>query len=257
MTGRVLSVDAAARRCELSLKASDVSGTPLLTLAQLTPGETVRGVVKRVEPYGAFISLDGSALVGMCHISEVADGRVKDLAAKLKLGQRVRARILTADVETGRLSLGLKPSYFADAPEAGDGDAMEEDALADDGTEDAADGDAQMADESEEEEEAPAPPVRKAAAAKAAAAAAKAAAAATPKSAAKPAAKPAGPPDKAAVAQLMRDSRALFAADADGEDDELAFTWTVRPSKHPRSRRAHAFYCTDARAVCARRMCAA
>jgi hypothetical protein len=139
----------------------------------------------------------------------------------------VRARILTADVETGRLSLGLKPSYFADAPEAGDADAMEEDALADDGAEDAADGDAQMADDSEEEE-APAPPVRKAAAAKAAAAAAKAAAAAAPKSAAKPAAKATGPPDKAAVAQLMRDSRALFAADADGEDDELAFTWTVR-----------------------------
>ena len=40
-----------------------------------------------METYGAFISLAGSGLTGLCHISEVADERVADLPSMLQPGQ--------------------------------------------------------------------------------------------------------------------------------------------------------------------------
>jgi rRNA biogenesis protein RRP5 len=229
--GRVLAVDAASGRVELSLKASEASGAPLLALADLTAGQTVRGTVKRCEAYGAFIAVDGSALVGMCHISEAADARVKDLAKLLRPGQRVRARVLTADTDTGRLSLGLKPSYFdgqADDEEATGAPAQGVDALAaypdddsddsdsdEDGAgassddemeeadEDAADvmdADEEDDDDESESEEAPSvvPPPKKGRA---------------------------KAPSGDEVAQRMRDAPAAWAAPG-GDDDELAFQWT-------------------------------
>jgi len=138
--GRVLSADPKSGRLELSLKASDVSAQQLLKLQDLSVGQLVRGVVKRVEPYGVFVSLDGSALVGMCHISMFSDERVKSLPQRVAPGKRVRAKVIAADVDAGRLSLGMKTSLFegeeeeeeeeelqqADPLTAGDDAAMED-----------------------------------------------------------------------------------------------------------------------------------
>jgi len=235
--GRVLAVDATSGRVELSLKASEASGAPLLALGDLAPGQTVRGTVKRCEAYGAFIAVDGSALVGMCHISEAADARVKDLAKLLRPGQRVRARVLAADTDTGRLSLGLKPSYFGGEPddeEATGGAAAGVDALAayaddeadggaDDDEVDAEPGsDNEMEDaeddedagalgaddlaveEEEDSESEPPPPPKKGRAAK--------------------------PPSRAEIAQRMRDAPGAWAPPP-AEEDELAFQWAdARPA---------------------------
>ena len=72
-------------RVELSFRTSALKA--MIGLEDLKEGQTVTGRVKRVETYGAFISLAGSGLTGLCHISEVADERVADLPGMLQPGQ--------------------------------------------------------------------------------------------------------------------------------------------------------------------------
>ncbi|KAL2262687.1 hypothetical protein VTK26DRAFT_440 [Humicola hyalothermophila] len=122
--GRVISVTDG--RIGMSLKPSEVEKeyVPLTTISDLQEGQTVTGKVRKVEEFGAFIDIDGSAnLSGLCHRSEMADRSVKDARALYKEGDRVKARVLKVDVEKKRINLGLKPSYFTDA----DADEMDVD----------------------------------------------------------------------------------------------------------------------------------
>lgn len=75
-------------------------------------GQIVDGKVRRIEKYGVFISLDDSSVSGLAHMSELCDGYVQNVDNLFKVGQAVRARIIKVDKEAGKLSLGLKPSYF-------------------------------------------------------------------------------------------------------------------------------------------------
>ncbi|KAK9804637.1 hypothetical protein WJX73_002075 [Symbiochloris irregularis] len=109
--GWVLSC--AANRVEVSLKPLR-RGWPDLD-PDMAPGHTVRGVVKRVEPFGVFIELSGMGVTGMAHVSELADDFVKTPADAFQPGQSVRAKVLVLDRDKQRLSLGLKASYFQDA----------------------------------------------------------------------------------------------------------------------------------------------
>ncbi len=75
-------------------------------------GQIVQGTVKRIEKFGVFISIADSTLTGMAHVSELCDGFVQDIEKLFKVGQEVQARVINVDKENGKLSLGLKPSYF-------------------------------------------------------------------------------------------------------------------------------------------------
>ncbi len=75
-------------------------------------GQIIQGIVKRIEKFGVFISIADSALTGMAHVSELCDGFVQDIDKLFKIGQEVQARVIKVDKENGKLSLGLKPSYF-------------------------------------------------------------------------------------------------------------------------------------------------
>ena len=59
----------------------------MIGLEDLQEGQTVSGRVKRVEGYGVFITLAGSGLTGLCHISEVADEKVTNLPSLFQPGQ--------------------------------------------------------------------------------------------------------------------------------------------------------------------------
>ena len=79
--------------------------------------------MRRVQTYGVFVTLDGSGRSGLCHISMFADARIKDsLEQHVRAGERVRVKVLQVEEETGKISLGMKPSLFAD-DEMPDGDA--------------------------------------------------------------------------------------------------------------------------------------
>ncbi|KAK9823324.1 hypothetical protein WJX72_001906 [[Myrmecia] bisecta] len=110
VVGRVLSVS--ADRVELTLK-SGKSGN-WTVIEDLAVGAVVRGKVKRVEKFGVFVELAGSAVTGLAHISEVADEFIKNINDLFAPGQAVKAKVLDVDTSAQRLSLGLKPSYFAD-----------------------------------------------------------------------------------------------------------------------------------------------
>lgn len=123
--GRVIAIDSALGQVNLSLKASLVENdyVPPPTLADFKEGEVVKGKVRKVEDFGAFIVIDGSANVsGLCHRSQMAEKNVKDCRKLYSAGDVVKARILKIDLEKKKISFGLKASYFEDGDEDSDAD---------------------------------------------------------------------------------------------------------------------------------------
>ena len=118
VAAKVTSVDEDAEKLELNLRPSAVLGGDADTLAKqelaaLEIGSKIRGTVTRVEPFGVFIRLDGlKSVTGMCHRSEAADRFVEDLTKFFSAGDLVKAVVLKVELDTKRLSLGLKASYF-------------------------------------------------------------------------------------------------------------------------------------------------
>ena len=76
------------------------------TLKQIEDGMVVKGIVKNITDYGAFIDLGG--VDGLLHITDMSWGRVKHPTAILNVGDEVEVKILKFDRETERVSLGLK-----------------------------------------------------------------------------------------------------------------------------------------------------
>src|ERR671922_959077 len=75
-------------------------------LASLQEGATVKGVVKNITDYGAFVDLGG--IDGLLHITDLAWRRVKHPSEVLAVGDEVEAKVLKFDQEKNRVSLGLK-----------------------------------------------------------------------------------------------------------------------------------------------------
>ena len=72
----------------------------------LQEGSVVRGTVKNLTDYGAFVDLGG--IDGLLHITDMAWTRVKHPSEVVKVGDEVEVRILKFDRERSRVSLGLK-----------------------------------------------------------------------------------------------------------------------------------------------------
>ncbi|MDR1162233.1 MAG: 30S ribosomal protein S1 [Candidatus Accumulibacter sp.] len=75
-------------------------------LANLKEGGLVKGVVKNITDYGAFVDLGG--IDGLLHITDLAWRRVRHPSEVLAVGDEVQAKILKFDQEKNRVSLGLK-----------------------------------------------------------------------------------------------------------------------------------------------------
>ena len=75
-------------------------------LDKLTEGVTVKGVVKNLTDYGAFLDLGG--IDGLLHITDMAWKRVKDPAEIVNIGDEIEVKVLKFDRERNRVSLGLK-----------------------------------------------------------------------------------------------------------------------------------------------------
>jgi small subunit ribosomal protein S1 len=76
------------------------------TLEDLEEGKILRGVVKNLTEYGAFIDLGG--IDGLLHITDMAWGRISHPSEKFQLGDEVDVIILKFDRERERVSLGFK-----------------------------------------------------------------------------------------------------------------------------------------------------
>jgi small subunit ribosomal protein S1 len=75
-------------------------------LKTLQEGAIVKGIVKNITDYGAFVDLGG--IDGLLHITDLAWRRVKHPSEVLAVGDEVTAKVLKFDQEKNRVSLGLK-----------------------------------------------------------------------------------------------------------------------------------------------------
>lgn len=75
-------------------------------LNSLAEGAVMKGRVKNITDFGAFIDLDG--LDGLLHITDMSWGRVKHPSEVLKVGEEIDVKVLGVDKDRERVSLGLK-----------------------------------------------------------------------------------------------------------------------------------------------------
>ncbi|MDR2366335.1 MAG: 30S ribosomal protein S1, partial [Zoogloeaceae bacterium] len=75
-------------------------------LENLKEGASVRGIVKNITEYGAFVDLGG--IDGLLHITDLAWRRVRHPSEVLSVGDELEAKVLKFDADKNRVSLGLK-----------------------------------------------------------------------------------------------------------------------------------------------------
>ena len=92
-----------SRRAVLEESQGEVREKLLSTLSE---GAVVKGIVKNITDYGAFVDLGG--IDGLLHITDLAWRRVKHPSEVLAVGDEVTAKVLKFDQEKNRVSLGLK-----------------------------------------------------------------------------------------------------------------------------------------------------
>ncbi len=92
-----------SRRAVLEESQGEVREKLLSTLSE---GAIVKGIVKNITDYGAFVDLGG--IDGLLHITDLAWRRVKHPSEVLAVGDEVTAKVLKFDQEKNRVSLGMK-----------------------------------------------------------------------------------------------------------------------------------------------------
>ena len=94
-------------------------------LTSLKVGDVVDGTVTGVVDFGAFVNVDG--IEGLVHISEISWERVAQVSDKLKVGDKIQAKIISIDKD--RLSLSIKQTtpdpWLKEAAEFKVGDEVE------------------------------------------------------------------------------------------------------------------------------------
>ena len=109
MKVKILEVDKQRKRVVASRKAvliAEAEEAKKQKWAELVVGEKVKGTVRRLTDFGAFVDIGG--VDGLVHVTDAAWGRVKHVSEVLKVGQEIEVLILNVDQEKQRISLGYK-----------------------------------------------------------------------------------------------------------------------------------------------------
>mmetsp|Transcript_3702 Transcript_3702/g.12209 ORF Transcript_3702/g.12209 Transcript_3702/m.12209 type:complete len:489 (-) Transcript_3702:146-1612(-) len=83
----------------------------LTPFTDLDANEFRRGIVQRIAGFGAFIRVtldDGSEAEGLCHITQIREAFVDKIEDAFGVGQEVRVRVQSVDLETNRMILSMK-----------------------------------------------------------------------------------------------------------------------------------------------------
>ena len=110
ITLKVIEVDKARKRIVASHKAvmvAEAEAARKQRWSELEVGSKVKGVVRRLTDFGAFVDI-GGGIDGLVHVTDVAWGRVKHPKDVLSIGQEIEVLIRDVDVEKQRVSLGYK-----------------------------------------------------------------------------------------------------------------------------------------------------
>ena len=106
---KIIEVDKQRKRVVASRKAvllAEAEEAKRQKWEQLEVGSKVKGVVRRLTDFGAFVDIGG--IDGLVHVTDAAWGRVKNVNEVLKVGQEIEVLILNVDAEKQRVSLGYK-----------------------------------------------------------------------------------------------------------------------------------------------------
>lgn len=105
---RVITVDAEKEKLVLSGKSvarEAAEEERNHKISMIVPGTILEGTVETLMPYGAFVSL-GNGLSGLVHISQICERRIKKPSEVLKVGQKVKAKVLNTN--DNKISLSMK-----------------------------------------------------------------------------------------------------------------------------------------------------
>ena len=106
---RVVKIDRKRNNVVVSRRAvmeSETSAERESLLASLHEGQVIKGIVKNLTDYGAFVDLGG--IDGLLHITDMSWKRVKQPSDIVNIGDEIEVKVLKFDKETKRVSLGLK-----------------------------------------------------------------------------------------------------------------------------------------------------
>ena len=106
---KIIKIDRKRNNVVVSRKAviEEQSGTNTeAVIATLIEGANIKGIVKNITDYGAFVDLGG--IDGLLHITDLAWKRIKHPSEILNVGDEIEARVLKYDKEKNRVSLGMK-----------------------------------------------------------------------------------------------------------------------------------------------------
>jgi small subunit ribosomal protein S1 len=115
---QVMEVDRAEKNLVVSrrvLLAKEQREAKERLFETLTEGKTIRGTVKTIMPYGAFVDIGGAD--GLLHVKDMSFSRVEDPRQIVKEGQSLELMVLKVDRAERRIALGLKqvmPDPWAD-----------------------------------------------------------------------------------------------------------------------------------------------
>lgn len=108
LTVRVITVDQEKEKLVLSAKEilkEQQKEEHDHKVAMIVPGTVLEGTVESLQPYGAFVDLkDG--LSGLVHISQISQRRIKKPSEVLKVGDKVKVKVLNTN--DGKISLSIK-----------------------------------------------------------------------------------------------------------------------------------------------------
>lgn len=106
---KVIKVDAKRNNIVVSRRAvleAETNVERAAVLENINEGDEVKGIVKNLTDYGAFIDLGG--VDGLLHITDMSWKRIKHPNEILTIGDEIKVRILKIDRDSARVSLGLK-----------------------------------------------------------------------------------------------------------------------------------------------------
>ncbi|SEN27466.1 30S ribosomal protein S1 [Lihuaxuella thermophila] len=103
---KVLKVDRENERISLSLKETQ-EGPWDQAAKQIEPGQVLKGTVKRLVSFGAFVEVY-PGVEGLVHVSQIARRHVATPADVLEEGQEVQVKVLSIQPEQKRISLSIK-----------------------------------------------------------------------------------------------------------------------------------------------------
>ena len=106
---KVAEIDKDNNKLILSQRAvldEEVESQKKLAVERLKPGQIVKGTVQRLTNFGAFVNIGG--VDGLVHISQISHQRVETPSELLNEGDTVTVKILSIDLDNGRISLSIK-----------------------------------------------------------------------------------------------------------------------------------------------------